>query len=192
MLDESQAVELARRGDDSGWKLLYDRYVDLVFRLVMRVVGNHAAAMDVVQDTFVRAAAGIGGFRGEGSFRGWVARIAINEAHTAVRRRTRRREESLDDADPVDSAALPDERAERADLARRALEFARALPEKQREALLLRTTEGLSFAEIAAILDTSEGSARVSYHHALQKLRTHMSGLSEGARERPVRRGRHG
>jgi len=151
---------------------LYERHSELVFRLAMRAVQDRAEALDVLQDAFVRASKAIGGFRGESSFRSWIARIAINEANSALRKRGRRRESALEDARQlVDDAALPDERAERRDLAERALAAARTLPALQRDVLLLRTTEGYSYREIAEILGTSEGSARVSYHHALQKLR---------------------
>lgn len=192
MMDEARAVDLARRGDDAAWRFLYERYADFVFRMADRVVGNHAAALDVVQDTFVRAARSLDGFRGEGSFRGWLARIAVNQARDELRRRSRRREASLEAASAApDTAPLPDERSERAELARRAMAFAHTLPEKQREALLLRVTEGLSFAEVGEALGSSEGSARVSYHYALQKLRAHMAepeGAGPAAGERGSRR----
>ena len=64
-----------------------------------------------------------------------------------------------------------------ADLVGRALEFVQTLPDQQRDAVLFRTTEGLSYKEIAEMLGTSEGSARVSYHHGVSKLRAHMAPL---------------
>ena len=65
----------------------------------------------------------------------------------------------------------------RGDLAERAFEFVRTLPDQQRNAVLLRTTEGYSYREIGEMLDTSEGSVRVSYHHGIAKLREHMATL---------------
>lgn len=67
-------------------------------------------------------------------------------------------------------------RREVCDLAERALTFVRTLPDQQREVILLRATEGLSYREIAEILGTSEGSCRVSYHHGMAKLRGHLIG----------------
>jgi RNA polymerase sigma-70 factor (ECF subfamily) len=175
MLDERQAVEQARRGHEAAWRYLYEGHADFVFRLAVRTTGNRAAALDVVQETFARAASGIGRFRGESSFRSWLARIAINETTNWVRRRARRRELAIEKADHVAASERPDEGTARRDMAERALAFARTLPPQQRDALILRTTEGLTYREIGEALRTSEGSARVSYHHAIRKLREHFN-----------------
>lgn len=173
MLDERQAVEQARRGQEVAWRYLYDGHADFVFRLAVRTTGDRAAALDVVQETFVRAAAGIGKFRGDSTFRSWLARIAFNETTNWVRRQARRRESVLEAADHVAAEDRPDESAVNRDLAERALAVARTLPPQQRDVLILRTTEGFSYREIARALGTSEGSVRVSYHHAIRKLREH-------------------
>lgn len=177
MLDDGRAVEQARRGDEAAWRFLYERHVDLVFRLAAREVGDRDAAMDVVQATFIRATRGLDGFRGDASFRSWIARIAINESRTWLRNRGRRREVSLESTPPPAAAGRDPEAATvRGDLAERALAFVRALPEQQRDAILLRAAEGCSYREIAEILGTSEGSCRVSYHHGMAKLREHLAG----------------
>lgn len=173
MLDERHAVEQARRGHEAAWRYLYEGHADFVFRLAVRTTGDRAAALDVVQETFASAAAGIGRFRGESSFRSWLARIAINETTNWVRRRARRRELAINAADHVAAGDRVDEGVACRDMAERALAFARTLPPQQRAALILRTTEGLTYGEIAEALRTSEGSARVSYHHAIRKLREH-------------------
>lgn len=181
MLDDGRAVEQARRGDEAAWRLLYERHVDLVFRLAMREVGDRAGAMDIVQETFIRASRGLDGFRGESSFRTWIARIAIHESRTWLRRRSRRREVSLEAAPPRASAGDgPEAAAVRSDLAERAFALVRTLPERQREVILLRTTEGFSYREIAEILGTSEVSCRVSYHHGMAKLRERLAGTGRG------------
>ena len=183
MLDERQAVEQARRGHEAAWRYLYEGHAGFVFRLAVRTTGDRAAALDVVQETFARAAAGIGRFRGESSFRSWLARIAINETTNWVRRRARRRELAIERADHVAAGDRPDEGAVRRDMAERALAFARTLPPQQRDALILRTTEGLTYGEIARAVRTSEGSVRVSYHHAIRKLREHF-GVEPAAESR--------
>lgn len=180
MLDERQAVEQARRGHEVAWRYLYEGHADFVFRLAVRTTGERAAALDIVQETFAKAAAGIDRFRGESTFRSWLARIAINETTNWIRRRARRRESTLEAAGQLAGAHRPDEEAARLDLARRALAFARTLPPQQRDVLILRATEGFSYGEIARALRTSEGSVRVSYHHAIRKLREHF-GVSAAA-----------
>lgn len=188
MLDERQAVEQARRGHEAAWRYLYEGHAGFVFRLAVRTTEDRAAALDVVQETFARAAAGIGRFRGESSFRSWLARIAINETTNWVRQRARRRELAIERADHVAAGDRPDEVAARRDMAERALAFARTLPPQQRDALILRTTEGLTYGEIAKALRTSEGSVRVSYHHAIRKLREHF-GVEPAAESRGPEQG---
>lgn len=183
MLDERQAVEQARRGHEAAWRYLYEGHAGFVFRLAVRTTGDRAAALDVVQETFASAAAGIGRFRGESSFRSWLARIAINETTNWVRRQARRRELAIERADHIAAGNRPDEGVARRDMAERALAYARTLPPQQRDALILRTTEGLTYGEIARALRTSEGSVRVSYHHAIRKLREHF-GVEPAAESR--------
>lgn len=184
MLDDGRAVEQARRGDEAAWRVLFERHADLVFRLAMREIGDRDAALDVLQETFLRAWRGLERFRGDASFRSWVARIAINESRTWLRGRSRRREVRLDDR-PLRAPGTGELGAavERSELAERALALVRALPDQQRAVILLRTTEGYSYREIAEILGTSEGSCRVSYHHGMAKLREHLVGPGRGEEE---------
>ena len=175
MLDDRAAVQQAQRGDDHAWRELYERHVDLVFRLACRVVRDRDAALDVVQDAFVKASRSIDGFRGDASFKSWIAAITLNEARSWLRKKGRERQVSLDSvAEPEATDRGPEDRASDRQLAERALEYIRTLPDQQRDAVLLRTTEGLSYREIAAIVGSSEGSVRVSFHHGMTKLREHM------------------
>jgi len=172
MLDETSAVRQARRGDERAWRELYDRHVDLVFRLAYRVVDDRDTALDVVQEAFMKASTALDGFRGDSSFRSWIAAIALNEARSWLRRRGREPTIRLEAGpEPASRARSPEDRVADAELAGRALRLMETLPDQQRDAVLLRTTEGLSYREIADALGTSEGSARVSYHHGMKKLR---------------------
>ncbi|MDX1396739.1 MAG: RNA polymerase sigma factor [Gemmatimonadota bacterium] len=178
MLDDRSAVEQARQGDERAWKALYDRTADLAFRLAFGVVGDRDAALDVVQEAYINAARSIDRFRGDSSFRGWIASIAVNEARSWLRKRGRERRVSLDSvAEPRAGGRGPDERVGDAQLAGRALEVVATLPDRQRDAVLLRTTEGLSYREIAERIGSTEGSVRVSYHLGIKKVREQLSGL---------------
>lgn len=179
MPDDGSAVERARRGDQRAWRELYDRHADLVFRLAHRVVNDRDLALDIVQEAYVKASRAIADFRGDASFRSWIAAIALNDARSRVRERARWRRIGLGRVpEPASGARGPDREAADRDLAGRALAFIETLPDRQRDAVLLRTTEGLSYREIAEMLGTSEGSARVSYHHGMKKLRCHMERLA--------------
>lgn len=185
LLDDARAVEQARRGDERAWRRLYERHADLVFRLALREIGDRDAALDVVQETFLRAARGLDGFRGDASFRTWIARIAVRRTRSWLRERRHRRESPLESAPPRATgreAKASAESVARREMADRALAFIRTLPERQRQTVLLRTTEGLTYRQIAEIVGSTEGSCRVSYHYGMAKLREHLAG-SEPSRE---------
>jgi RNA polymerase sigma-70 factor (ECF subfamily) len=185
MLDDCTAVEQAKRGDEDAWRDLYERHVDLVFRLAYRVVSDRDVALDIVQETYIKASLAIGGFRGDSSFKTWIASITLNEARSWIRRQARESTVSLEAVgEPESGDRRTDEALADRDLAARAMAFVETLPEQQREAVVLRATAGLSYREISELLGTSEGSARVSYHHGIGKLREHMSRYTDPEQDR--------
>lgn len=176
MLDDRSAVQQARRGDERAWAELYERHADLVFRLAYRVVKDRDAALDVLQEAFVKASIALPGFRGDASFRSWVVAIALNEARSWIRKRSRERTVTLESGpEPVARGRAADQAVADSELADHALGLIDTLPDQQRDAVLLRTTEGLSYREIAEAVGSTEGSVRVSYHHGIRKLREMMS-----------------
>lgn len=169
--DES-LVEEARGGSDRAVALLVTRHQGVVFRTCMMILEDVDLAQDASQNALVRALRGLDGFRGEASFRGWLLRIAANEAKGLLRSRLRRREDPLVDEAPIaDPAEGTDLRMERTEEAARIRERIRRLPEKQRMTVSLRIFDGLSFREIGEVLGSSEGAARVNYFHGIRRLR---------------------
>lgn len=150
---------------------------EVAWRVALGVLKDEDAAADAVQDAFLKAFRNLDGFRGESRFRTWLLSIVVNEARGALRRRTRRRESGLDDVGPVADDARPvDHQVVMRDEARRARALVEELPEKQRLAVTLRIDEGLSFREIGELIGSSEGAARVNYHHGIRRLREKMTG----------------
>lgn len=171
-------VEAARRGDSAAYDRLVTRHHEVAFRLALGVVDDEDAAADVVQDAFVKAYRGLEGFRGDARFRTWLLSIVVNEARGLLRSRGRRRETALDAVGPqADPAEAVDERVALRDEAARARRLVAGLPEKQRLAVTLRIDEGLSFREIGELIGSSEGAARVNYHHGIRRLR---EGMTDG------------
>ena len=172
MTPDAALVSRARDGDLTSMDALVNRHHAAVFRLCLSILGDSDRAEDAVQETFIKALRALSGFRGDASFRTWLMTIARNEAMAEVRRGRRRRQQPLDEAPQLESGE-PDaaERVERSDRARRIRARVQELPEKQRLAVTLRIDEGLSFREIGEIIDSSEGAARVNYHHGIRKLR---------------------
>ncbi len=154
---------------------LVARHHASVFRVALGILRDEEAAADVAQDAFLKASRGLDGFRGEASFRTWLLSIAANEARGALRKKGRRRETELEAAGPVATMEASAEDAlatlEESARVRKLLD---GLPEKQRQAVTLRVFEGLSFREIGALIGSSEGAARVNYHHGIRRLREWM------------------
>lgn len=171
---------------------LVRRHEGVVFRFLLGLTKDEDEARDLAQETFLKALRNLGGFRGEGSLRGWLLAIARNEARTAHRRRLGRRETGLlDDSEDAVSPEEPTEvRLVREDEAGRVRRAVDRLPEKQRLAVTLRIFDELNFREIAEITDSTEGAARVNYHYGIRRLREWLGGppeLEEGeATERSV------
>jgi RNA polymerase sigma-70 factor, ECF subfamily len=169
---DAELVARAREGDLRAMDALVERHYGSVFRLCRSILGDPDRVDDAVQESFIRAYRALPKFRGASTFRTWLLSIAGNEARGALRKSKRRREIALEDAGQVTSGD-PDvaEQTVVRDEAVRVRLLVERLPEKQRLAVTLRIDEGLSFREIGEIIDSSEGSARVNYHHGIRRLR---------------------
>ena len=174
MVDEDVRLMLALRdGDERAFDALFERWAARVLRFVERMVGEPSVAEELVQETFVRVWRARERYVPEARFSTWLFTIAGNVARNELRRPFRRApHESVDGADEGGSLALAREDSPLDELvdARRTgaeLEAAlAALPERQREALWLRAVEGLSYAEVADALATSEQSVKALIHRA--------------------------
>jgi len=164
-------------GEDLALNDLISRWRDRLAAFLLRMVGDHATAMDLTQETFVRLYTSRKTYKPTAAFSTYLFHIATNLARTQARWRKRHPTVPMEDEnreirhEAVDSLPSPDESAdlhERADLVNRAIA---ALPEDQREALLLFTVEGMSQAEVAAALGCSPKAVEVRVYRARQLLR---------------------
>ena len=164
-------------GEDLALNDLISRWRDRLAAFLLRMVGDHATAMDLTQETFVRLYTSRKTYKPTAAFSTYLFHIATNLARTQARWRKRHPTVPMEDEsgeirhEAVDSLPSPDESAdlhERADLVNRTIA---ALPEDQREALLLFTVEGMSQAEVAAALGCSPKAVEVRVYRARQLLR---------------------
>lgn len=159
-----------RRGDEAAATELVRRHADAIGRYLGARGATSAERDDLLQETFFKAFRGIGGWRGEGPIRGWLFRIAANLLKDRFRHDRGRvfvevlEHDLVGQADPAGELAA-DETAVRLQ------EGLATLSPMQREVFLLRVEQGLDYREVAAALDTTEGAARVHYHHAVKRLR---------------------
>ncbi len=169
---DADLVEEAKNGRKESLDQLVFRHHAAVFRAVYSMLRDEDAAADATQDAFVKAMHALERFRGDASFRTWIIAIAINEVRGQIRKTKRRREEPMDAGRELVSGeqdAL--HRVTQSDQVARIRVALEALPEKQRLAVSLRIFEGMSFKEVGKAIASSEGAARVNYHHGLKRLR---------------------
>ena len=169
---DEELVQRVREGDQRAMNVLVDRHHGVVFRSCAAILSDEDLAADASQNSFLKAFRAVDRFRGEAAFRTWLLAIAGNEARGLLRKVKRRREDTLEDVDTL-PATGNDPSAEV--VFRSEVERVRAvlaeLPEKQKLSVSLRVFEGLSFREIGEMIDSTEGSARVDYHHGIRRLR---------------------
>ncbi len=152
---------------EAVFRTLMQRYQQRVYWLVRPLVEDHADADDLTQNIFLKVWQHLDGFRGEAQLFTWIYRIATREC-LAFRRQQQRRHalhQSLDPAPEVGQTALDGEAIEAR--LQRAL---RQLPDKQRLVFHLRYYDELPYQTISAVLGTSVGALKASYHHAVRKI----------------------
>ena len=161
--DDAELVERATAGDRWAEEALYRRHARPITAAVTRMVGRHADADDIVQDTFVVAFERLATLREGAAFRAWVARIAVNQVRRHLRRRRLFGWVRLDrGADDAGFAALavhgtrPDLAAELAELDR----IVARLPAEQRMTWILHRVEGWSLSETAEALGVSSATVK--------------------------------
>ena len=165
-------------GDETAFPRLVSRYIDAVYRVALRILGNERDAEDTVQETFVKAWRHMKRFRRGENFRPWLLRIGHNSAVDIVRKR---REVAFsefggDDTGPfsetiLDAEALPDEIAARIRDAKELGTLLEKLSAGDREVLLLHYQENLSFREIGEVLGKPLNTVKSTHRRALLALR---------------------
>ncbi|MGH7588210.1 MAG: RNA polymerase sigma factor [Gemmatimonadota bacterium] len=169
-MDDRELVLRAQHGDDEAYGRLVELHQPRVYATLAKITHDRDLALDLTQEAFIRAWEELDGFERRSAFSTWLYRIAVRLAYDALHRERQRGEFGSTD-DQSDPAPTPDERAAAEDDAEVLRQRIQKLPEMQRAVVTLRTWNGLSYREIAEILRTTEGSARVSFHHAITRLR---------------------
>ncbi|HHV77481.1 MAG TPA: sigma-70 family RNA polymerase sigma factor [Syntrophothermus lipocalidus] len=173
-------VKKAQAGDLEAFEKLVITHQDKVFSHCYRLTGNYDDAQDLAQEVFVRAYKAIGSFRSDADLGTWLYRIAVNQ-YLNWRRQEKDNVISLDE--PVEmtdgevtrqvaaAAEDPLEEVERGELRELVLAGLARLPAEFRAALTLREFEGLSYEEIAEVMNCSVGTVRSRLNRARKALR---------------------
>ncbi len=167
---DQQLVERAQRGDKSAFELLVVKYQRKLVRLLSRFIRDPTEVEDVAQEAFIKAYRALPSFRGDSAFYTWLYRIGINTAKNylvAMGRRapTVSETESADSEGSEESGQVPDYNTPENELMSRQIaetvnRAVEDLPEELRTAITLRELEGLSYEDIAAIMNCPIGTVR--------------------------------
>jgi len=163
---------------EAGFNALVQSYQEKLYWQIRRMVGIHADADDVLQNTFVKVYKNILKFEGNAQLSTWLYRIAVNESITYLKAKKRKRTEDIDGVQF--ERKLVEDRYFDHDKTLLTLQKAiHNLPEKQRAVFTMRYYDELPYKEMAEIMGGSVGSLKASYHHAVKKvedyLKTHIS-----------------
>ncbi|MFB9497109.1 sigma-70 family RNA polymerase sigma factor [Saccharothrix mutabilis subsp. capreolus] len=165
-------VRAAQAGDTDAFGLLYDRYVDVVYRYVLFRVGDRTLAEDVTSETFLRALRSIGSISYQGRDVGaWFVTIARNIVFDHVKSSRYRLEVTTAEPDDNREVASGPEQEVLTDAANaELLRCVAQLGDDQRECITLRFIQGLSVAETAAKMGRNEGAIKALQHRAVRRL----------------------
>jgi RNA polymerase sigma-70 factor (ECF subfamily) len=189
--DDLRLAEALRQGAETAYEELLNRFQQPVYNLAIRLLGDAGEASDVVQEVFLKVFRNIGSFRGHSTLKTWIYRITVNEAHNARRWffRHRRREVELD-TNPEDTRnwknAIPDRRRSPYEVAvehEQHVMIEAALDRMNpifREAVVLRDITGLSYEEIAEVLNVSLGTVKSRILRGREALRGELAGSLNG------------
>jgi RNA polymerase sigma-70 factor (ECF subfamily) len=166
---EPELIARVVAGDRLAARELYDAHVERVFRLAFRLTGEAELARELTQESFVRAFAQLGRFRGESALSTWLHRVTISVVSNAMRKvkRFRARETDLDEAGLISvesRVADPDLREK----LHRAID---ELPEIYRTTFVMHDVEGYTHEEIASVLGVAEGTCKSRLSVARAQLR---------------------
>jgi RNA polymerase sigma-70 factor, ECF subfamily len=179
---DEELVARSMGGDLDSFNQLVLRWERPIYALAYRVIGREEEARDVAQETFLRAFRALSGFKGQAKFSSWLYRITLNLCRDWIRRERRapvaQAPEGVDllelasETEPVESI---EDLVARRELGRAVAKAMALLPEEQRTAIVLKEYHGLTFQEIAELLDCPLSTVKTRLYQGLTVLRKQLA-----------------
>lgn len=176
-LSDEELVEAFQRGDSSAFDQLVSRWERKIQGAIYRIVGSGEDARDLCQEAFLKAYRGLGSFKREARFSSWLYQIAVNSCRDRMRRQRGKITVSLDEMS--EKGELPFrgdgpsalDLMEAGDLSKTVAAAVRSLPEEQREVIVLKEYQDLTFLEIAEALDVPVSTVKTRLYRGLTQLK---------------------
>ena len=191
---DQQLVERAQRGDKRAFELLVEKYQRKLARLLSRLVRDPGEVEDVTQEAFIKAYRALPSFRGDSAFYTWLYRIGINTAKNYLVAMGRRAPTSTqieaEEAEGYEGGELlrdintPESLLLSKEIAGTVNAAIEALPEELRSAIQLRELEGMSYEEIAKLMDCPIGTVRSRIFRAREAVAERLKPLLDGAKDK--------
>ena len=178
---DGQLVEEALGGSAVAFERLVARYERLVFKIALGCTGQRDSALDVLQNVFLKVHCKLAGFRTEGDFKNWIARIAMNESINWKRSQRRFKADELDEATSAASSPVQEGLIRDREIWEMIKKSMQKLNPTYSAAVALRYFEGMSIREIAAVLGCREGTVKSMLFRSLQQMRLNMGIAKEVA-----------
>lgn len=180
-LSDEELVEAFQRGDSSAFDQLVSRWERKIQGAIYRIVGSSEDARDLCQEAFLKAYRGLGSFKREARFSSWLYQIAVNSCRDRMRRQRGKITVSLDEMS--ETGELPFrgdgpsalELMEAGDLSKTVAAAVRSLPEEQREVIVLKEYQDLTFLEIAEALDVPVSTVKTRLYRGLTQLKQRLA-----------------
>lgn len=175
MKDQENIIARARRGDADAFEQLVVAYREQVFRLALRMCGSEADADEVAQEAFLSAWKALPNFRGESQFSTWLYQLTTHAAIDLMRREKRQIAADITEVSAADPAPSPQQQAEQSEQREIVRDAILQLAPEQREVVVLRFMEELSYEEIGAVLKLPSGTVKSRLNRAKAQLKEILS-----------------
>src|SRR5665647_526176 len=191
---DQELVERAQRGDKRAFGMLVEKYQRKLGRLLSRMIRDQAEVEDVVQEAFIKAYRALPNFRGESAFYTWLYRIGINTAKNYLVAMGRRPQvineieiedaENFEDGNELRTMDTPETELLGKEIAKTVNDTVASLPEELRTAITLREIEGLSYEEIATLMNCPIGTVRSRIFRARETIAEKLRPLLDTPQDR--------